>query len=154
MNPRLGGLTGTGLLAALVTPFLVATLAGVTGGDIFSPGPLNAVRAEAPLGGVRSHAELACSSCHTPFWSGERMGERCLACHSDIQTELADLGSLHGQLADPGNCRDCHTEHRGPGAVLPRFDSQGFPHEQIGFSLQAHEYQPDFTPSACAALHG
>ena len=153
MNPRLGCVTGTGLLAALVTPFLVASLAGVTGGEIFSPGPLSAVRAEAPLGGVSSHTELACSGCHTPFWSGERMGERCLACHSDIQAELTDLGSLHGQLADPGNCRDCHTEHQGPEAALTRFDSQGFPHEQFGFSLQAHAANVDGRPFACDDCH-
>ena len=58
---------GLGKVAALVTLTAVTALFFAGGGEMFSPGPLNATsRAGVELGGVASHAQLAthCSACH------------------------------------------------------------------------------------------
>lgn len=156
MRRPLGCLTATGLLAAVITAVTVVGAAAFTGNAIFSPGGLNGSLGLSALGGVRSHAELAqrCASCHAPIWSGERMGDRCLDCHVEIQTELDDQASLHFGLADPGNCRDCHSEHHGALATLTRADMRGFPHERVGFSLRAHPALGDGGTFVCSDCHG
>jgi len=75
------------------------------------------------LGGVRSHAEPAdrCSACHAPAESGLTMESLCLGCHTDVRSEIDRRLPLHGRLTDAESCRKCHTEHRGPQAVLTDF---------------------------------
>ena len=51
---RLGCLTGTGLITALITSLVIAGYAFASGGLMYNPGPLNAQQGET-LGGVTSH---------------------------------------------------------------------------------------------------
>src|SRR3990170_3762090 len=98
MNRPLGCLTGSGLIAAVLAAVAILGAAAATGNAIFSPCELSGDRGESPIGGVVSHAELAtrCAACHPAPWSGDRasypggdrMGDRCLACHTEVAQEI------------------------------------------------------------------
>jgi hypothetical protein len=160
MKPRrLGCLTGAGLLAALITLLLVLGLFLLRGGRMFSPGPLHAQGSGLALGNVMSHAEIGgdCAVCHTAPWNPTPMAERCLDCHTAIAADLTDSASLHGALQSQGadmECRQCHTEHRGPAASLTHAEIADFPHDLVGFSLAGHQLRTDGSPFACRDCHG
>ena len=141
MQRRLGCLTPLGLVAAFVALVVVVGITLARGGVLFNPGPLNAQAGE-PKGGVRSHAEIqSCSQCHPAFWSGVRMADLCLECHTEVADEIRTGQGLHAFLLESQaqlTCRGCHTEHRGPDAPLTVLDPARFPHEATGFSLKAH----------------
>ncbi|NWG08002.1 MAG: hypothetical protein HXY35_15100 [Chloroflexi bacterium] len=154
---RLGCLTGTGIFAALVTAFAIAGYAFASGGTMFSPGSLNSERG-LPLGGVSSHAEIAgdCGSCHSAPWEPGTMDDRCIACHADITAQMGDLLTEHGRMyaIDPeAQCRDCHTEHHGPDALLTVLDGWKYPHELSGYMLDAHQFKAEKEAFKCADCH-
>ncbi|MHB0877774.1 MAG: hypothetical protein ACYC5O_17190 [Anaerolineae bacterium] len=158
MEKRPGCLTLPALLTTAVVALLVLAALLVTGGRLFSPGPLSTQAGLVALGGVDSHAATAghCAACHPAPWSGETMADRCLACHAAVATQLTDPASLHGSIAanDPAvTCRACHPEHRGATAALTEISFQRFPHEAVGFSLQAHRNTASGTPFACTDCH-
>jgi hypothetical protein len=153
----LGCVTPLGLVTVLIVLLVTAGIAWARGGVLFSSGPLNA-QAGAVLGNVSSHAELdgQCKSCHAPFWSGEKMADRCLDCHTKVAGELDDPSALHGILKSDYpqmDCRSCHTEHNGPEASLTFLELNTFPHELVGFSLAAHNTFSDGKPVQCADCH-
>lgn len=159
MRKRLGCLSTSGLISALVTWFLVVIVAAYGGGKLFSPGRLNAQEGKALLGGVYSHADLGgrCAACHAAPWSPERMADRCVTCHQAIGDQLRDPDSLHGALTrdqDPVTCHACHTEHQGPEGVLTRVDPAQFPHQAVGYSLEGHQQTANGVPFACSDCHG
>jgi hypothetical protein len=142
-NRSPGCLSASGLIAVAVTLLLVLAFSYLRGGRLFSPGPLNAQAVGTPLGGISTHADLGgrCAACHTPFWSGESMSDRCLDCHASVAQELSDSSGLHGTIAEGTlefECRQCHTEHRGPEASLTILDVSEFPHEALGFAMSGH----------------
>lgn len=154
---RPGCLTGTGLLAALLTSLVIAGYAYARGGLMFNPGPLNA-QGDRSFGGVSSHAEIGaeCRSCHTAPWEPATMAERCLACHTTIAEQMGNAGTVHGALFqnDPGlACRHCHPEHRGAEAPLTVMEGVPFPHEVVGFSLKGHQLSTARQPFACDDCH-
>ncbi len=155
MNRPLGCLTGSALIAAALSGLVVLGAAALTGNSIFSPGPLNAQSGQAPLGGAVSHRDLErdCGSCHPAFWSGERMGDRCLNCHVQVGLEIREGSGFHAGYADGSNCRDCHTEHHGSAAWLTRSDMAGFPHERTGYLLWAHRLGSAGGDFACSDCH-
>ncbi|MEJ2208950.1 MAG: cytochrome c3 family protein [Anaerolineae bacterium] len=159
MQRRLGCLAPQGLVAAGLTVVAIALVLLLWGGSLFSPGPLNAQAGAKALGGVRSHAEVGgrCSACHPAPWSGETLSDRCLACHVEVQDQLADPASLHGTLDDVGSvrpCYGCHGEHGGAEAALTRVSAESFPHQATGFSLQGHAETDAGDEFACADCHG
>ncbi len=151
---RLGCISASGLLAALVTLLVIAGVGVAQGGVLFSPGELSQQYAAQPLGGVYSHAEIGgnCAACHVTPWSRQTMADRCLNCHSGIM----EAGKLHAGMLSAGQkaCRGCHPEHRGPKAELTLLDLQNFPHEVVGFSLIGHQQMPDGKTFGCADCHG
>ena len=156
-NKRLGCLTGTGILAALVTAFVIAGFAYARGGLMYNPGPLNA-QGDELLGGVRSHAATGgdCEACHTAPWESDSMADHCTACHTDIGAEMHEAATVHGTLFhnDPNlGCWHCHPEHRGADASLTLMDSGSFPHEVAGFSLKGHRLTVVRVPFQCADCH-
>jgi hypothetical protein len=155
---RLGCLSGTGILAALLTAILIAGYAYAKDGLLYNPGPLNAQSGEM-LGGVTSHAQTGgdCKACHTAPWESETMSDRCANCHGGIAGQMRDVASLHGKLLhdDPNlSCRHCHPEHRGVDAPLTLMDTREFPHEAVGYSLQGHGRTTTGQPFACDDCHG
>ncbi len=165
---RLGCLTGPGIAAALITALAIAALAFTQGGNLYSPGLLNA-QTGAVLGGVASHAATGgrCEACHTAPWETATMSDRCGSCHGDIVTQMRNVASLHGSLAhDNPNlaCWDCHPEHRGATATLVEMNGARFPHEAVGFplvgshaSVECGACHPNNafkgTPTTCFACH-
>src|SRR3970282_1235443 len=122
MNRPLGCLTGSALIAAVLAGVACLGAAAATGNGIFSPGDLSGDRGESRIGGVVSHTELEtrCAACHPAIWSGNRMGDRCLACHTEVAQEIGSAEGLHGGLGAPADLRDCHTDPLGvPDAVTP-----------------------------------
>lgn len=157
MRKRLGCLTRGGITAAVMTLVLLLAAGLLGGGALFSPGRLNAQADQAPLGGVRSHAEAKqCRACHAAPWSADTMSDRCLACHQVIRDELTDPESLHaalGVVPDATPCYDCHTEHRGEAGALTEVDLDDFAHDKVGFSLDGHAEMSDGSAFACADCH-
>lgn len=154
---RLGCFTGTGILAALITLFFIAGSAIADGGQMFSPGSLNAIHGQL-LGGVTSHADIAgaCSTCHVAPWEAQTMDDRCLICHTDVPAQMQDIMTPHGRMfaIDPAaKCRDCHPEHRGSTALLTELDGWKYPHELSGYSLAAHQFKAENDPFKCVDCH-
>jgi cytochrome c3-like protein len=154
---RLGCLTGTGLMAALVTSFVIAGFAYARGGLMYNPGPLS-TQGDETLGGVKSHAEIGgdCKACHTAPWESAVMADRCARCHTNIADQMRDVASMHGTLLHDNpdlGCRHCHPEHRGPDAQLTLMEEAAFPHEVVGFSLNGHQLTAARVPFTCDDCH-
>ena len=152
-----GCLTVPGLLTALLVILLVVVAGLLRGGELFSPGLLNA-QAGAVLGGVTSHAQIGgrCSTCHAFFWQKAKMADRCVACHSDVAAQQQDPSTLHGYLLakSPGiACRTCHPDHHGADAPLTDLSKVDISHDAFGYSLTAHQKQTDGTPFVCKTCH-
>ncbi len=140
---------GPANVVALATVAGVLIVLAVHGKEMFSPGPLRAqVRSQEPLGGVSSHAAIGnnCAACHVSPWSKETMASRCLDCHKDVKTQLDAGGSLHGRFANGGECRSCHTEHKGPHGVLTNLAR--FDHDCAAFQLTGKHQTTE-----CKACH-
>lgn len=155
MARPLGCLTGSALIAAGLATAAILAVAVATGNAIFSPGDLSAARGSVSRGGVASHAELdgRCGACHAEAWSADRMADRCLACHGEVEQEIASRTGLHGTLGASGNCRECHTDHHGRTASLTVADLARFPHDQLGWSLRAHTVATNGAATTCRDCH-
>lgn len=155
---RLGCLSGTGIIAAIVTALVISGYAYASGGLMYNPGPLNAQSGEM-LGGVNSHAEIGgnCKACHTAPWESGTMVDRCVDCHGGIAVQMKDIASLHGRMLHDNpelGCRHCHPEHRGAEAPLTEMGGAVFPHEAVGFSLNGHRLTSAHEPFVCSDCHG
>lgn len=154
---RLGCLTGTGLVAALITVAALVGFSLASGGHMFSSGDLNA-QTDETIGGVTSHAQIPeCKACHSAPWESDTMADRCLACHTDISEQMMNVAKLHGAISqkDPTlACRDCHFEHRGATASLTEMGDNVFPHEELGYSLKGHQLTVKNEAFVCSDCHG
>lgn len=172
-NSRLGCFTSTGIIAALVTAGVIAWIAFGQGGVLYSPGPLNAQVGES-LGGVTSHAQTGgeCKLCHVAPWDVMTMADRCASCHLDVAVQMREVASLHGAMNHKNpdlKCGHCHPDHRGPDAPLTVATGADFPHEELGYSLNGHQFKvtreaflcndchtdgiTTFNPAVCANCH-
>lgn len=146
MNNKLGCLSPLALVSFFLAALALLVAEILNGNAMFSPGELHA-----------AHAQIGddCGQCHAPFWASERMTERCLVCHTEIQAELGDSSTLHGTLVKGANstCQACHTEHAGPSAALTVMDTAAFPHEVTGFALAAHRTRSPGIPFTCNDCH-
>ena len=154
---RLGCLTGTGIVTALLTALVIAGYAYARRGLMYNPGPLNDQRGAA-LGGVNSHAEISgnCKACHTAPWESAVMADRCAVCHTDVAAQMRDVASMHGALLHDNpqlGCRHCHPEHRGADAALTSMGDASFPHDAVGFSLNGHQRTSERAPFTCDDCH-
>ena len=154
-NKRLGCLTFNGLLAALLTLLAIAGLGLAQGGQMFSPGKLNAQVGELELAGVKSHAQTAgrCAACHVAPWSRQTMSARCLACHSELLENPDDFHTVMLAQAGASACYRCHTDHHGLEASLTKLDLADFPHDSLRFSLRAHRQTSQNAAFVCADCH-
>jgi len=155
---RLGCLSGTGIIAAIITSLVIAGYVYAKGGLMYNPGPLNAQSGDM-LGGVTSHAEIGgdCKACHTAPWESARMEDRCVDCHGGIAVQMQDVATMHGSmLTDQPDlrCRFCHPEHRGADAKLTELGNLSFPHEVVKFSLSGHQFKVTRETFACSDCHG
>ena len=151
-----GCLTPFGLGAGLVALAGVLLAAFLSGGSMFSPGPLNALASpDVTYGGVSSHAALGgdCGACHSSPFDGDGMDTHCLTCHTNIQAQQADPTSLHGIIPASQGCIACHSEHLGAEASLTNTSLTDFDHAKLGFALTAHQTTAAGQPFTCADCH-
>lgn len=158
MSKRLGFLTGSGLISAIITLAIIGGLVFAQGEQLFSPGPLSDVSGS-PLGGVSSHAEIGgkCSLCHASPLEVSGMSENCIKCHVNVALQQQDPTSLHGALFKNNtglSCRTCHPEHNGPTAPITDLERINFPHDAFGFSLRAHQGSFLQAATSCIECHG
>ncbi len=156
-NSSLGCFSLSAIIAFILTVIIAAIFVVTSGGAMFSPGKLSQ-HGDESLGGVTSHSAIGgnCAACHVAPWATENMSNRCLSCHNEVKAEVASETSLHGALLvhNPALvCRDCHPDHRGADASLTEMAPETFPHEVIGFSLNAHQIKEDATLFECADCH-
>ncbi|MBI5463422.1 MAG: hypothetical protein HY966_00535 [Ignavibacteriales bacterium] len=73
-----------------------------------------------------------CVQCHE-----ERMeisGNKCLSCHTEIQSVRNARRGLHFKSAGEA-CTSCHKEHLGRNARITQFDESSFDHHRADFAL-------------------
>lgn len=151
----LGCISFIGIQAVCLAYLLIIGVWFWRGSGLFSPGELNDLPGVRVLGGVRTHAETSgqCSTCHPAPWSGDRMSDRCLDCHTDLYANTLDFHSVMITQGHAGECNDCHPDHRGAQAALTSTDLVNFPHNAIGYSLRAHQQLADGSSFACSDCH-
>lgn len=140
-NDRPRFLSSTRILAAVVTLGAIGLWMVIWGQTMFSPGGLNAQAKTQPIGGVTTHAQIGrdCGACHAAPWSAQTMDDRCVACHTDVATQISGNTGLHGgfvKAMGTTTCRVCHSEHLGPnGGLTANFDHSKFPFKLTGAHL-------------------
>jgi hypothetical protein len=100
---------------------------------------------------TRAHEkqEENCANCHDRS-NVKPQSALCLDCHKDIAADVRERAHFHGRMpnAGSGECRACHTEHKGRGADIVALDPAQFDHRLTDFELKgAH------ASLACAACH-
>ena len=136
MKSRLGFLSASGAVYAVVAVAIIAAWSILGGAVLFTAGGLNAMATAKSLGGVSSHAQLGanCGACHTAPWASATMSDRCMACHTDVLTQVQGHNGLHGGLVgalSAPTCQTCHSEHGGPNGPL----TANFDHNRLTFKL-------------------
>jgi hypothetical protein len=106
---------------------VVFILSLLQGNAQLSPGTLS--KAHSHLEGLSN-----CTKCHV---LGEKVSnDRCLACHTEIQSRVGQNHGYHASPAIKGKpCAGCHSDHHGLNFQLIRFDRSKFDHGLTGFTL-------------------
>lgn len=73
-----------------------------------------------------------CAACHDAVHG--LSNDRCLECHKTIAERMAEKKGYHGTME--GECRRCHTDHRGPSFDIVGLDRKGFNHDQAIYHLR------------------
>ncbi|MBS2026238.1 MAG: hypothetical protein JST92_27870, partial [Deltaproteobacteria bacterium] len=123
--------------------FLLWPQTGPAKPDLFSPGELS--KAHAALDGVSK-----CTQCHVA--GGQLSAERCLDCHTELKTRMAEGKGFHGKLvpAEKASCATCHHEHQGRDFALVDWagPQKQFDHRRTGFVLAGKHRKAE-----CASCH-
>lgn len=103
-----------------------------------------------PLSSVHARLESKCDSCHTSFQKTAQ-NSRCTDCHKGIGADVAQGSHFHGKFAPArtGQCKSCHSDHKGRNFGLIQFNRATFNHAYSEFALTgAHQ------KVTCTACHG
>jgi hypothetical protein len=129
-------------LLALVFAVMAAPLAAQSIMErLVTPGPLSNAHAK---------LEAKCDSCHESFSKGAQ-NSRCLSCHKGIASDVAAGAGFHGKFgnARTGQCKICHSDHKGRGFALIRFTRANFNHNLTDYPLTGGHAR-----AQCAGCHG
>ena len=128
---------------------LLLILAVVLAAPAFGQSIMERLITPGPLSAGHARLESTCDSCHSSFRKEAQNG-KCLACHKGIAADIATASHYHGKFAPArGTCKGCHSEHKGRGAGLIRFNRIGFNHAFTDFALTGGHARVD-----CAGCHG
>jgi predicted CXXCH cytochrome family protein len=116
----------------------------IISGFIYSLGTLSAQLSPGVLS--NSHAQLEgitnCTQCHV--LGNKISGEKCLACHTEIQQRIALQKGYHVSAEVKGKeCLNCHSEHNGKNFQLIRLDITKFDHTLTGYPLSGPHSQKE-----------
>jgi hypothetical protein len=101
-----------------------------------------------PVAKAHAKYEDDCKQCHDRT-DKDRQTVLCAECHKDIAADLKLKRGFHGHALKPGAaCTACHTEHKGRGADIVRFDRESFDHAVTGFKLDGRH-----ATTACEGCH-
>ncbi|MGA2397119.1 MAG: cytochrome C [Steroidobacteraceae bacterium] len=93
--------------------------------------------------------EETCANCHDRT-NVRTQTSLCLDCHKEIAADIRDKRGYHGRMtnAGTGECRACHTEHKGRDSDIVQLSRAQFDHRLTDFPLEgAH------AGLECAACH-
>lgn len=124
---------------------------------LLSPGPLSK---------AHEKYEGECEQCHDKKAKNKEKG-LCLQCHEDIAADLDKNLGFHGKNSGviQGECRACHSEHKGLSATIIQWTPQSFDHKITDFPLhgahqtlacdQCHSNEQKFrdAPHECYSCH-
>lgn len=81
--------------------------------------------------------EEQCSACHDRS-NVRPQSALCLDCHKEIAADVRDHRGYHGRMpnAGTGECRGCHTEHKGRDADIVQLSRAQFNHSLTDFALE------------------
>lgn len=100
---------------------------------------------------TRAHVkqEETCSNCHDRT-NVRTQSSLCLDCHKDVAADVTQHHGYHGRMANAGSgeCRACHTEHKGRDADIVRLSRTAFDHHFTEFALEGAHAAVD-----CAGCH-
>src|ERR1700732_5303663 len=100
---------------------------------------------------TRAHEkqEENCANCHDRS-NVRTQSSLCLDCHKEIAADVGEHKGYHGRMANAGTgeCRACHTEHKGRAADIVQLSRAQFDHHLTDFALEgAH------SALACESCH-
>jgi hypothetical protein len=80
--------------------------------------------------------ESSCANCHDRS-NARPQSALCVDCHKDIAADVQQQRGYHGRMqnAGAGECRACHTEHKGRAADIVQLDRSQFNHRLTDFEL-------------------
>ncbi len=93
--------------------------------------------------------EQDCANCHDRS-NVRTQTSLCLDCHKEIAADVREHKGYHGRMANAGTgeCRACHTEHKGRAADIVQLSRAQFDHHLTDFALEgAH------SALACESCH-
>jgi hypothetical protein len=93
--------------------------------------------------------EESCGNCHDRS-NRVTQSSLCLDCHKDIAEDVHNRRNFHGRMpnAGTGECRACHSEHKGREADILQLDPAQFDHALTAFALEGAHSHLD-----CTACH-
>src|SRR5579863_10391912 len=97
-----------------------------------------------PVAHAHEKQEPDCANCHDRS-NRRSQSELCMDCHKDVASDVRSGHGYHGRMsnAGAGECRACHTEHKGRAADIVQLDGAHFDHQLTEFALQgAHAELP------------
>ncbi len=102
-----------------------------------------------PVAQAHVKQEDTCSNCHDRS-NARPQSALCLDCHKDVAGDVRSHRGYHGRMSNAGlgECRACHTEHKGRKADIVQLSRVQFDHKLTDFPLDgAH------TALACESCH-
>jgi hypothetical protein len=93
--------------------------------------------------------EETCGNCHDRT-NKVTQSSLCLDCHKDVAEDVRLHSNFHGRMpnAGTGECKACHTEHKGRDADITQLDQAQFDHALTKLPLEGAHASLD-----CAACH-
>src|SRR5579863_3803908 len=122
---------GTLMRVSMMTVISMIAISGARAASVeklLMPGPVS-----------RAHEkqEQDCANCHDR--SNKRsQSELCMDCHKDIASDVRAHHGYHGRMpnAGVGECRACHTDHKGRTADIVQLGRAQFDHKLTEFELE------------------
>jgi hypothetical protein len=134
---------GTLMQASMMTVISMITIPVARAASVeklLMPGPV-----------VHAHEkqEQDCTNCHDRS-NRRSQSELCMDCHKDIASDVRAHHYYHGRMpnAGAGECRACHTDHKGRTADIVQLGRAQFDHKLTEFKLEGAHRSLE-----CAACH-